>query len=178
MEEQKAQGRGPGDAPFRKVVPQRGAELCLRLQAAARLEKLCDSVVFPPAICKEQPGEAFGFYVNLGCGSQKCFVAVMLIRFPAEAGALEASLAKRSKKHQLPGGFGEPNPPRVTQPHCVHRARHQHAEPLVQKTDQREIGAPKTKGGTRRSSSKLAPPRWGNTDGAALSQMEGENAQL
>lgn len=46
-------------------------------------------------IHKEQLREALGFYVSLGCSLQKCFVPKMLIRFAADMGVLEASLARR-----------------------------------------------------------------------------------
>lgn len=49
----------------------------------------------PRAIHEQQLREALGFYVSLGCSLQKCFVPKMLMRFAADTGALEASLARR-----------------------------------------------------------------------------------
>lgn len=59
------------------------------------LEKHFYIVMSPRAIHREELREALGFYVSLGCSLQKCFVPKMLIRFAADTGALEASLATR-----------------------------------------------------------------------------------
>lgn len=91
--------------PLSKIVPHCGTKFYLHFQAAVRLEKHFYIIISPRAICKEELREAFGFYVNLGCSLQKCFVPNMLIRFTAETGMLEASLARRSIKCHLPSSL-------------------------------------------------------------------------
>lgn len=59
----------------------------------------------PRAIHREELREALGFYVSLGCSLQKCFVPKMLIRFAADTGALEASLATSEEKSHLPNNL-------------------------------------------------------------------------
>lgn len=65
-------------------------------------------MVFPKAICEGQPGEAFGFDVNLGCTLLKCFILTTLIRLPAANIALKAGLARRSPKHHLSDSLENP----------------------------------------------------------------------
>lgn len=65
-------------------------------------------MTFPKAICEGQPGEAFGFDVNLGCTLLKCFILTTLVRLPAATIALEPGLARRSLKHHLPDSLENP----------------------------------------------------------------------